>query len=118
MAENNSFTIQFIMLEAEKFMDWRKKMKKYFLPFIMLVMFETVAVTLWLTQNNTFYLFNFSYIGISLSLGIFLYLKEYKYARRIAQLLVGLYMLIYLGFICGENMQIEGFWVLSFHGRV
>ena len=72
-------------------------MKKYFLPLSMLVIFETVAVTLWLTLDNIFYLFNFSYIGISISLGMFLYVKKYKYARRIAQLLVGLYMLVYLG---------------------
>ena len=87
-------------------------MKKYFLPLSILVIFETVAVTLWLTLDNIFYLFNFSYIGISISLGMFLYVKKYKYARRIAQLLVGLYMLVYLGFICGENMQIEGFWLV------
>ena len=91
-------------------------MKKYFLPFIMLVIFETVAVTLWLTQGNIFYLFNFSYIGISISFGIFLFIKKYRYARRVAQLLVGLYMLVYLGLICGENMQIEGFWYYLFTG--
>ncbi len=28
----------------------------------------------------------------------------------------GLYMLVYLGFICGENMQIEGFWYYLFTG--
>ena len=32
------------------------------------------------------------------------------------QLLVGLYMLIYLGLICRENMQIEGFWYYLFTG--
>ena len=77
------------------------------MPIIMLVVFETVAITLWLTKNNLFYLFNFSYIGLSISLGVFLYIKKYKYARRIVQLLVGLYMLVYLGLICNENMQIE-----------
>lgn len=41
---------------------------------------------------------------------------KYKYARRIVQLLVGLYMLIYLGLICNENMQIEGFWYYLFTG--
>ncbi len=91
-------------------------MKKYFLPFIMLTIFETVAVALWLTQDNIFYLFNFSYIGISLSLGMLLYVRKYKYARRVAQFLVGLYMLVYLGLICGENMQIEGFWYYLFTG--
>lgn len=86
------------------------------MPIIMLAVFETVAITLWLTKNNLFYLFNFSYIGLSISLGVFLYIKKYKYARRIVQLLVGLYMLVYLGLICNENMQIEGFWYYLFTG--
>lgn len=91
-------------------------MKKYCLPVIMLAVFETIAITLWLTKDNLFYLFNFSYIGIAVTLGIFLFIRKYKYARRIAQLLVGCYMLIYLGLICGENMQIEGFWYYLFTG--
>lgn len=90
--------------------------RKYILPVIMLAIFETVAVTLWLTKDNLFYLFNFSYIGLSISLGVFLFFRKYKYARRIVQLLVGLYMLLYLGLICGENMQIEGFWYYLFTG--
>ena len=92
------------------------KMKKYLPPITMLVIFEAVAITLWLTKDNIFYLFNFSYIGISISLGLFLLIKKYKYARRIVQLLVGSYMLIYLGLIKGENMQIEGFWYYLFTG--
>lgn len=91
-------------------------MKKYVLPAIMLLIFETVAVTLWLTKDNLFYLFNFSYIGISISLGLFLFVRKYPYARRIVQLLVGSYMLVYLGLICNENMQIEGFWYYLFTG--
>lgn len=91
-------------------------MKKYALPVIMLLIFEIIAVTLWLTLDNIFYLFNFSYIGISIALGIFLFIKKYNYARRVTQLLVGLYMLIYLGLICNENMQIEGFWYYLFTG--
>lgn len=91
-------------------------MKKYALPITMLLIFETIAVTLWLTLDNIFYLFNFSYIGISIALGIFLFIKKYNYARRVTQLLVGLYMLIYLGLICNENMQIEGFWYYLFTG--
>ena len=91
-------------------------MKKYILPVMMLAVFETVAVVLWLTKDNLFYLFNFSYIGMSVSLGIFLFIRKNRYARRIVQLLVGLYMLIYLGLICNENMQIEGFWYYLFTG--
>ena len=82
----------------------------------MLTVFEIVAVTLWLAKDNLFYLFNFNYIGLSISFGLFLFIKKYRYARRIVQLLVGLYMLIYLGLISNENMQIEGFWYYLFTG--
>ena len=91
-------------------------MRKYIIPFIMFIIFETIAITLWLTKDNLFYLLNFSYIGCAIALGLILYLKEYKYARRITQTLVGLYMLVYLGLICNENMQIEGFWYYLFTG--
>lgn len=91
-------------------------MKKYIFPIIIFIIFETIAISLWLTKDNLFYLFNFSYIGLSISLGLFLFIKKYKYARRITQLLVGLYMLLYLGLICNENMQIEGFWYYLFTG--
>ena len=60
-------------------------MKKYAIPVIMLIVFETVAITLWLTKDNLFYLFNFSYIGMAISLGTCLLTKKYKHARRIVQ---------------------------------
>ena len=65
-----------------------------------------------------FYLFNFSYIGVSISLGVFLFVKEYRHARRIVQLLVGLYMLVYLGLICGEKHADRGVLVLSVYRGV
>ena len=92
------------------------RIKKYLMPVIMFIIFESIAITLWLSKQNIFYLFNFSYIGISVSLGVFLFIREYKYARRIVQLLVRIYMLVYLGLICNENMQIEGFWYYLFTG--
>ena len=82
----------------------------------MWIIFESVAITLWLTKGNLFYLLNFSYIGLSISLGLFLFIRKYKHARRVVQLLVGSYMLVYLGLICRENMQIEGFWYYLFTG--
>lgn len=91
-------------------------MKKYLLPVIMLALFEAVAITLWLTKDNLFYLFNFSYIGCAIALGLFLFIRKHRHARRVTQLLVGLYMLVYLGLICNENMQIEGFWYYLFTG--
>lgn len=91
-------------------------MKKYLAPLLMLLIFEAIAIVLWLSKDNLFYLFNFSYIGLSISLGIFLYIRKYKHARRVVQFLVGTYMLVYLGLISNENMQIEGFWYYLFIG--
>ena len=35
------------------------KLKKFMLPAFMWLLFETIAVTLWLTMQNVFYLLNF-----------------------------------------------------------
>lgn len=91
-------------------------MKKYSAPLIMWLLFETIAVVLWLSLNNIFYLFNFSYIGSSIAIGLILYIQKKSYARNVVQFLVGTYMLVYLGFLCNENMQIEGFWYYLFLG--
>ncbi len=91
-------------------------LKKYGMSMSVLAIFEAVAVTLWLTKDNLFYLFNFTYIGGSIALGMVLFARNFKHARRVVQLLVGLYMLVYLGLICNENMQIEGFWYYLFTG--
>jgi len=91
-------------------------MKKYIPPLFILSIFEAVAVALWLAKDNLFYLFNFSYIGLSIALGLFLFIRKHRHARRVTQLLVGTYMLVYLGLICNENMQIEGFWYYLFTG--
>lgn len=92
------------------------KIKQYLLPALIFLAFEAVAVTLWLTKDNVFYLFNFSYIGTAIAAGLVLFIRRYKHARRIVQLLVGTYMLVYLGLVCNENMQIEGFWYYLFLG--
>ena len=92
------------------------KKHKHLPSILLLAAFEAVAITLWLTKDDIFYLFNFSYIGISLSLGLFLFKSGHRHARRVVQFLVGSYMLVYLGLICGENMQIEGFWYYLFTG--
>lgn len=93
-----------------------KGLKKFMLPVMMWLIFEIIAITLWLTMQNIFYLFNFSYIGTSIAIGCLMFQLRYKYARRIAQFLVGAYMLVYLGLLCNENMQIEGFWYYLFTG--
>lgn len=97
-------------------MKYMNKKQKWLVPVVIWMVFEVVAVTLWIAKNNLFYLLNFSCIGSSITLGLLLFQSNYKYARRIVQLFVGLYMLIYLGLICQENMQIEGFWYYLFIG--
>lgn len=91
-------------------------MKKYVSSLIIFIIFEIVAITLWLTKDNLFYLLNFSYIGICISVGSALFASGRQFARRFVQFAVGSYMLVYLGFICQENMQIEGFWYYLFLG--
>ena len=91
-------------------------MNKKFMPIATLILFEIIAFSLWLTKDNLFYLINFSYIGLSISMGQALFIAKYKHARRVVQLLVGIYMLVYLGIINQENMQIEGFWYYLFMG--
>ena len=93
-----------------------EKWKKYLPSLLIFAVFEAVAVTLWLAKDNLFYLFNFTYIGGFIALGLALYARKFKYARQVVQLGVGLYMLVYLGLICNENMQIEGFWYYLFLG--
>ncbi len=93
-----------------------KTLKKFLIPIIMFAIFEALAITLWLTLGNIFYLFNFTYIGGCIALGLFLHIKKFKHARLIIELTVGLYMLVYLGVISKENMQIEGFWYYLFLG--
>ncbi len=91
-------------------------MKKLAVPLFLWLVFEVIAVTLWLALDNLFYLINFSYIGSCLALGIFLYSKKVRFARNLVQAAVGLYMLVYLGIFSNENMQIEGFWYYLFLG--
>ena len=57
--------------------------KKWLIPLGMWLVFEIVAVTLWLTKDNLFYLLNFSYIGSAIALGLLLFQLNYRHARRI-----------------------------------
>lgn len=91
-------------------------LKKYRFPLGMLALFLGIAVTLWLTQGKLFYLFNFSYIGGFLCLGIVLGIQQRKHTRLVVQLGVGLYLLLYVGLLCQENLQLEGFWFYLFSG--
>lgn len=89
------------------------KLRKLKTPIIIFIAFWIVAIILWQTKGKIFYLFNFGYIGTAVSVGIGLYIllprKKKPSGRRFAQLLVGIYMLGFLGLLEKENMQLEGF---------
>ena len=91
-------------------------LQKYRISLLLFALFEIIAAGLWLLTDNIFYLANFSYIGSALAVGLGLYAQKKTYARHIVQFLVGSYMLVYLGIISHENMQIEGFWYYLFLG--
>ena len=85
------------------------RLRKYVPSLLLFLLFETVAVTLWLAKDNLFYLLNFSYIGGCLGVGTALFAAGKRYARQFVKWAVGSYMLLYLGVLSHENMQIEGF---------
>ena len=91
-------------------------MKDKMVPAAIWLVFEVIAISLWLAKNNIFYLYNFTYIGTALAVGLYLMVNGKPGSRRFVQLAVGSYMLIYLGLIARENMQLEGFWYYLFKG--
>jgi len=87
-----------------------------FFPIAAFVLFAAIGAALWAATGHVFFMFNFGYIGLFLSLGLFLMSRKNRYARNVVQIGVGLYMLVALGIFARENMQIEGFWFYLFSG--
>lgn len=89
-------------------------------PVIIMAFFWVIAVVLWQTTGIIFYLFNFMYIGTAIGVGIGLYLalprRRKHWGRKLTQFLVGVYLLVYLGVLERENMQIEGFFFYLLSG--
>ena len=94
----------------------KKIIKENMIPITIWLIFEIIAITLFLSTKKIFYFLNFTYIGTCVGAGISLMIYKKKYARQFVQLGVGIYMLIYLGILSRENMQIEGFWYYLFLG--
>ncbi len=88
-------------------------LSKLRIPIILFAVFWMIAILFWQLKGKIFFLFNFGYIGTAIAVGAGAYellpRKKKPGGRRFAQLLVGLYMLGFLGLIEYENMQIEGF---------
>ncbi|MCF7927762.1 MAG: 4Fe-4S dicluster domain-containing protein [Spirochaetales bacterium] len=90
------------------------------LPFVFLGIFLGFGLWRFLATGAAFYLLNFGYLGTAISLGIFLgnilprRLKPW--GRRVSLVMVGSYLLGYVGFRLHENLQIEGFWFYLWMG--
>jgi len=95
-------------------------LKRLRIVIVLFVFFWGMAILFWQLKGNIFFLFNFGYIGTALAVGIGSYellpRKKKPSGRRLAQFLVGVYMLVFLGFINHENMQIEGFFLYLLGG--
>ena len=85
-------------------------------PIIMETIFIAIVVIVYTLTSNTFFIYNFLYIGTAISLGLFLMAKNKSYARNIIMLAVGSYILIYVGIMGHENMLMSGFWYYLFSG--
>ena len=87
--------------------------KKFIQAAIIMAFFWLIAVLLWKVSGSIFLLYNFLYIGTAIGIGIGLYTalprKRKNFGRKVTQLLVGIYMLGFLGIMLRENVQIEGF---------
>lgn len=82
-------------------------------PLIITGFFWAFSVAMWRITGNIFWLINFGYIGTAIGVGMGVYsaLPRQKkfWGRRLAQFLVGVYMLVYWGILHFENIQMEGF---------
>lgn len=89
---------------------------------LLLVTFWTLAVVLWRVRGQAFWLLNFGWIGSSVAIGTGLFVllprRQRVWGRRLAQVLIGSYMLGFLGLYEHENMQPEGFLILLAQGVV
>ncbi len=97
------------------------EIRNFKVPLILLIVFWVIGIVFWLLKENIFFLFNFGYIGTSIGIGLGVYQvlpeKKKRWGRRFAQILVGTYMLVFLGIIMTENMQIEGFFLYLLTGH-
>ncbi len=85
-------------------------------PFIILSAFIIISLLIFLKTDDIFFLFNFTYIGVCITIGLVLFENKVKYSRNFVLLAVGSYLLFYLGVFGHENLLISGFWYFLFLG--
>ena len=96
--------------------------RSFIFPATLWLVFVTMGLFWYKQTGNRFFLFDLPYIGTSIAFGIvintILPKKHAHYGRRITQLLVGLYMLFFLGLFLSVNMQIEHFFFYTLTGTI
>ena len=91
-------------------------LKKYKTPLLLFIMFLGIGVLFSLLHKHIFFIINFGYIGTFVALTVGLNIAGKKYARIISEFAVGLYMLVFLGILNKENMQLLGFFYFAAMG--
>ena len=88
------------------------RLRKLRTPAALMLIFWAVAFTLWRRTGMIFFLFDIGYIGTSLGVGTGIYAllprSKKPIGRRLAQFLIGVYMVGFLGLFVLQNMQLEG----------
>ena len=79
-------------------------------PIMMELIFIVISVLVYITTSNTFFIFNFLYIGTAIAVGLFMMSKNNIYARNLIMLAVGGYLFFYVGILGHENLSLSGFW--------
>lgn len=87
--------------------------RRFAFPLIVFFTFWAIGLVLWQASGYLQPLLLFGYIGTSLGLGLGLYAglakKKKQRARRLTLVLVGGFLLVFMGIVQSENLQIE--WV-------
>jgi len=90
-----------------------KSLHGLLLPALVFVAFWAIGITGWVASGYLQALLLFGYIGTSLGVGLGLYAwlpkKKKQRARRLTLVLVGGFLLVFMGILQSENLQIE--WV-------
>ena len=102
------------MIQTAFTLDKNFNWKKLLVPGLTAGAFWTLAIVLYGVTGELYPLINFGYLGTALGIGLGLYAilpkRQKPIGRRISLLLIGLYLLIFVGLIGQENIQIEGVW--------
>jgi ferredoxin-type protein NapH len=101
------------MATSERSKRSKFQVKKLIVPGVVMFAFWSLAVALWRTSGYIQPLILFGYIGTSLGVGLGLYAalpkKKKQTGRKLTLFLIGGALLVFMGLLQSENMQIE--WV-------